>query len=236
MSNVSTHPGEEPTPSCAGATPCALPGKHTEGVSVGNVPEPKRWYVLRVHYGRIRKVSEMLETDGVEYFVPFIKTYKKINGKKKLVKEPILSNFVFVHTTLREADFVVKNYIQVNKVSDIPKDKENTELVSHLVSFYYDHFIKNDDGHNPPLVIPDLQMENIFSFDKVDDEHKMLVKSEQCHFKSDDIVRIMYGKFKGITGRVARIAGQQRVVIEISNLCLLATAYIPSAFLEIVKE
>lgn len=40
---------------------------------------------------------------------------------------------------------------------------------------------------------------------------------------------------KGVVGKVARIAGQQRIVVEISGLCLVATAYIPTDFIEIVK-
>ena len=45
------------------------------------------------------------------------------------------------------------------------------------------------------------------------------------------MVKVIGGEFKGVTGRVARIAGQQRVVVEISGLCLVATAYIPNGFL-----
>lgn len=46
------------------------------------------------------------------------------------------------------------------------------------------------------------------------------------------MVKVIGGEFEGVTGKVARIAGQQRVVVEISGLCLVATAYIPSAFIE----
>ena len=55
------------------------------------------------------------------------------------------------------------------------------------------------------------------------------------HYKSGDIVKVIDGEFKGVTGRVARIAGQQRVVVEISGLCLVATAYIPTDFIKFIK-
>jgi hypothetical protein len=48
-------------------------------------------------------------------------------------------------------------------------------------------------------------------------------------------LRIIEGQFKGVMGRVARISGQQRVVVEVKDVCLVSTAYIPSAFLEVVK-
>ncbi len=38
---------------------------------------------------------------------------------------------------------------------------------------------------------------------------------------------ITEGEFKGIHGRVARIAGQQRVLVELFDGCLVATAYVP---------
>lgn len=50
------------------------------------------------------------------------------------------------------------------------------------------------------------------------------------------MVRIIDGKFKGVVGRVARYQGQQRVGIVIDGLLTIATAYVPTAFLEIQKQ
>lgn len=46
------------------------------------------------------------------------------------------------------------------------------------------------------------------------------------------LVRVTEGDFTGVEGRVARVSGQQRVVVEIEGLCIVTTAYIPSAFIE----
>ena len=51
-------------------------------------------------------------------------------------------------------------------------------------------------------------------------------------FQRGQVVRIIEGKFKGVTGIVARYQGQQRVGIVIDGLLTVATAYIPSAFIE----
>ena len=45
-------------------------------------------------------------------------------------------------------------------------------------------------------------------------------------------VRVTEGKFKGVTGIVARIHGQQRVAVVIEGVLAVATAYVPSAFLQ----
>lgn len=51
--------------------------------------------------------------------------------------------------------------------------------------------------------------------------------SENIQYKLGDHVIVTKGDFEGIQGRVARIAGQQRVIVEPFSGCLVATAYIP---------
>ena len=64
----------------------------------------------------------------------------------------------------------------------------------------------------------------------------MLVNESQCHFKGGEIVRITDGVFKGVEGRVARVAGQQRVIVSLTNVGMVSTAYIPKAFLSIIDN
>ena len=57
--------------------------------------------------------------------------------------------------------------------------------------------------------------------------HIIPITSDNIQFKLGDNVVVTEGKFKGIHGRVARIAGQQHVVVELFDECLVATAYVP---------
>ena len=66
-------------------------------------------------------------------------------------------------------------------------------------------------------------------------EHLMVVESNRCKFKGGERVRVIDGMFKGVEGKVARVQGQQRVIVTISNVGLIATAYVPSAFLQIIE-
>ena len=75
-------------------------------------------------------------------------------------------------------------------------------------------------------------MMNFIRLTSIDNEHIRLVNPEQCYYKSGDLVKVIEGEFTGIEGRVARVAGQQRVVVELSGICLITTAYIPSAFIQ----
>lgn len=88
------------------------------------------------------------------------------------------------------------------------------------------------NGKHPPLTIPYESMMNFIQVTGTKSEYVRIVTAEQCHYKSGDVVRVIAGEFKGVVGKVARVAGQQRVVIEMKGLCLIATAYIPSDFIE----
>lgn len=50
------------------------------------------------------------------------------------------------------------------------------------------------------------------------------------------MVVITEGKFKGITGRLARVSQEQRVVINIEGVGMIATAYIPTAFIAPLED
>lgn len=127
--------------------------------------------------------------------------------------------------------FVYATRETVNSI--IKKKGEETSVLK----FYLDKTKPlEDNGKHPPLTIPFTSMTNFIKATSTDSEHVRIVSAEQCHYKSGDIVKVIDGEFKGVTGRVARIAGQQRVVVEISGLCLVATAYIPNGFLETIQN
>ena len=69
-------------------------GVSVENVSAGN----KLWFVLRVSYGRIIKAKAFVEAKGLECYVPM--RYKEIKkqGKRRIITEPLISSFVFVHS------------------------------------------------------------------------------------------------------------------------------------------
>ena len=110
--------------------------------------------------------------------------------------------------------------------------RENSELAHY--GFYRDKTqqINDYDGKHPPIIVPYHEMMNFIKLTSVENELIRLVRPEHCHYKSGDRVRIVGGDFADVEGRVARIAGQQRVVVEMRGICLVATAYIPTAFLE----
>ena len=63
-------------------------------------------------------------------------------------------------------------------------------------------------------------------------EDIILVPSDVEKFKTGQTVRVIEGVFKGAIGKVVRFQGQQRIGIVIDGLMTVASAYVPSAFLE----
>lgn len=75
-------------------------------------------------------------------------------------------------------------------------------------------------------------MQNFINLTSVKDPHIIPVTSQNIQYELGDRVIVTEGDFKSIQGRVARIAGQQRVIVELFSGCLVATAYIPKEAME----
>lgn len=200
--------------------------KNKGGVSVENVPDAsKQWFVLRVSYGRIVKAKAFVEAKGFECYVPMRYKEVKKHDKKRIITEPLLSSFLFVHAAAEQVD----SFLQDKNI----KALENKALLS----YYYDHtsHCENSPTKNPPLVISDAAMDNFIRLTSIHNPHIIPVTSENIKYKLGDEVMITEGDFKDIRGRVARIAGQQRVVVELFEGYLVATAYIPKDAIKIIN-
>lgn len=214
------------TPSSARLTSCTSPEVRSDaaensqtGVSSDYAQEEKeQWFVLRATYGRTNQALDALRAKNVETYLPMHYVIKEIDGKRKLIHEPLLPNIIFARMTRQ-------------KTHDFVKEPAST---AKWLKYYTDKTkpVEWSTGKNPPVTIPDNEMLNFIRLTSVNSEHIMVLPPERCHFKSGDLVRIIEGAFTGIIGRVARAAGQQRVVVEIEGLCNIATAYIPNDFMQ----
>ena len=198
-----------------------------DGVSVENVLDAdKQWFVLRVSYGRIIKAKALVEAKGLECYVPL--RYKEVRkqGKKRIITEPLISSFVFVHASAEQVEILLHDNNVVANESRA------------LLSYYFDHTIHRQDNpdYNPPLTIREKAMNNFIKLTSIKNPHIIPVTTDIIKFKMGDEVVVTEGEFKDIHGRVARIAGQQRVVVEIFEECFVATAYIPKNAIKLYVE
>ena len=231
--DVHTSGGGE-LPPCAGLTSNALPEAQSSvsaessqtGVSTRSVhilsrskvqkeDEIPHWYALRTTYGREKKAYDYMTAKGITAFYPTTDTVKLIKGKRKVVTESRLPNIFFAYGTEEQ----LKSFVY-----------DNVNLP--FLRFYYRHFHFGNKVEKEPLIVPDNQIQSLRVICNADADDIIVSNDEVPKFQQGQMVRIVEGKFKGVTGIVARYQGQQRVGIVIDGLLTMATAYIPSAFIE----
>ena len=212
-------------PPCIGVKSSALPEvqkpllaeNSDTGVSTSNAPSTtKHWYAMRTTYGREQKAYDFIVSNGGTAFLPLIKQEKVIQGKKTIVDVSRIPNIFFVYGTEDE----VKTYAF-----------DNVHLP--FLRFYYESHHEGVKIIKEPLIVPDRQIQSLQILCKAEAEDIRFVPNAMIpKFQEGESVVITQGEFKGIEGKVARWHGQQRVAIIIEGLCVIATAYIPSAYLE----
>lgn len=225
-------------PPCAGLTSNALPEAQSTvaaessqtGVSTKNallVTKPKtpreadipHWYALRTTYGREKKAYDYMTAKGITAFYPTTDTVKLIKGKRKVVTESRLPNIFFAYGTEEQ----LKTFVY-----------DNVNLP--FLRFYYRHVHVGCRIEKIPMIVPDYQMDSLKIICAADADNTIVSLAEVSKFEKGQLVRVTEGAFKGVIGRVARWQGQQRVGVCIDEIGTIATAYIPNAFIEIVKK
>ena len=177
--------------------------------------EVPHWYALRVTYGREKKAYDYLVDKHVEAYYPTIKTVKEIDGKRKAIEESRLPNIFFARGTEDE----IKSFVY-----------DNVNL-PHL-RFYYRHSHEGARTVKKPLIVPDDQIESLKIMCASEADVVLIASPDIQKFQAGQTVRVIDGVFKGVIGKVARYHGQQRVAIIIEGLMTVASAYVPSGFLE----
>ena len=221
-------------PPCAGLTSNALPEAQSTmsvessqtGVSTKNallVTKPKtpreadipHWYALRTTYGREKKAYDYMTAKGITAFYPTTNVVKLIKGKRKVVTESRLPNIFFAYGTEEQ----LKEYVY-----------DNVNLP--FLRFYYRHIHEGNTIKKTPLIVPDNQMDSLKIICAADADNTFVSLVKVPKFEKGQLVKVTDGVFKGVTGRVARWHGQQRVAVIVDDLVTVCTAYVPNAFLE----
>ena len=230
-------PGDGELPPCAGLTSNALPEAQSTvsaessqtGVTTRSVhilskskvqkeDEILHWYALRTTYGREKKAYDYMTAKGITAFYPTTSVVKLIKGKRKVVTVSRLPNIFFAYGTEEE----IKTFVY-----------DNVNLP--FLRFYYRHIHIGRKIEKTPMIVPNYQMDSLKIICAADADNTIVTLDEVPKFEKGQLVRVVDGVFKGVIGRVARWQGQQRVGVVVDELVTVCTAYVPSAFLEIVE-
>lgn len=146
------------------------------GVSVRSVPtENDLWFVLRVLYGRIIKEKAFVEAKGFECYVPMRYKEVKKHDKKRIITEPLLPSFLFVHVTAEQVETLLYEI------------KVNTNESRNLLSYFFDHTCQRQDNpdRNSPLTICDEAMNNFIRLTSIKDPYIIPVTTEIVQYKAE---------------------------------------------------
>ena len=155
---------------------------------------------------------------GITAFYPTTSVVKLIKGKRKVVTVSRLPNIFFAYVTEEE----IKTFVY-----------DNVNLP--FLRFYYRHIHIGRKIEKTPMIVPNYQMDSLKIICAADVDNTIVTLDEVPKFEKGQLVRVIDGAFKGVIGRVARWQGQQRVGVVVDELVTVCTAYVPSAFLEIVE-
>lgn len=108
------------------------------------------WYAIYTKPNREKKVIDNLKEDGIECYLPLLKTLRQWSDRKKWVEEPLFRGYAFVR---------VSN-IEFFKVLDVPG-------VVCYIKF-----------GGIPQTIPDYQIENIKTFVKQEQKEVVLTREK----------------------------------------------------------
>lgn len=165
------------------------------------------WYVMRATYQRELIAQRVLDSMGIESFVPTILMEKK--QKRGLQEVSMLHNYIFIRTTTIE--------LQEIKTTKLP---------------YLRYLMANGTNGEPEAqFVPTDQMENFMAVCRSEGA-KMLNPDIDLH--AGDRVRIISGNLEGVEGVYLKVSAknEKRVVVKIEGVAAVATATIPASLVK----
>lgn len=168
-----------------------------------------RWYAYKVFFNKVFEVDGLMRSEGEETYFPTVHEERLVGGKVRKVTKPAISSLIFYHGTESMALSWQKRLM--GKVM----------LYSHL-----------SDGVRTPSPIDDEEMRVFMLVTSVNDERLQYLEVGSVNYRQGQKVRVLEGPYKGCTGFIKRVKGNRRLLVSVEGLALVATSYIPSAFLE----
>lgn len=155
------------------------------------------WFVIRVTYGRERKLADLLDERKVKYFLPQKTVFKNDPKDGKLIKRKVsvIPNLIFV--------FAERPYLQ-----ELKQEIELTIPMRYMM----------DRATRQPAIVQTKQMEDFIRVAGSDEDALLYLDNPDIVLEKGEPVEIIYGPFTGIMGYVLRIRRDRKIVLTIDGL------------------
>lgn len=176
-------------------------------LSTSSFSEPRcpqtmsNWFVIRVTYGRERKLAALLDERNIKYFLPEKTVFKNRPKDGKLFKRKVsvIPNVIFI--------FAERPYLQALK-----KEIESSIPMRYMM----------DRSTRQPAIVQKKQMEDFIRVASSDEDALLYLDNPDVVLEKGEPVEIIYGPFAGITGYVLRIRRDRKIVLTIEGLIAAA--------------
>ena len=171
-------------------------------------PDEKTWHAIYVKPRFENKVYAQLEEIGVEAYLPLITVVKRWSDRKKRIEEPLFKSYVFVCSTPRQ-------YVPILNMTGVVK----------FVTF-----------EHKPVVVPENQIVAIKQFVASYEKGEQYKLNNDEQLKVGQMVRIINGPMKGLTGRLQNISNKRHLVVYIDVVGQYIPVHLPRAKVEPFSE
>lgn len=162
------------------------------------------WFVMRA-YKCEKRAEEKLRECGIRFFIPKCYTIRVYHGVKSKRLVPAIPSLVFVYASRSELINFKKQYNFLQFVT-----RKQTADVDYLT-------------------VPDVQMENFIKIASHYEEDLVYLNPDEIDLKKGTKVRILGGKFDGVTGVFLRVQGKRnrRVVVQLEGITAIVAEVHP---------
>lgn len=164
----------------------------------------KFWHALYVRSRCEKKVLSQLEDMGIQAYLPMISKVKQWSDRRKKVQEPLFKSYVFVFSN-------DKQYISILNVYGVVK----------FVCF-----------EKEAVVVPENQILAIKKFVSEYENGEEYKMNNDEELKVGQMVRIINGPMKGLTGRLDTIRNKRHLIVYIDVVGQCIPVHIPRAKVE----
>ncbi len=181
----------------------------------------KKWFPMRVTYGRIERMMRMeqlLKAEQIECFLPVRYEFKKTEDwdvRKELV--PAINGLIFVHASQEE-------------LTNLKMTRADFEPLRYTTN----HLATSVDDRL--LTVPDREMENFMKVASIQDDRVVFLDYNEFIAQPGKRVMVTDGDFAGAVGTIKRIKKSQCVVVQVEGVAAVAITFVPKAWLQELSD
>lgn len=164
------------------------------------------WYPFYTLPRHEKKVADLLQKSGTEFYLPLLKVMRQWSDRKKMVEEPLFKSYIFVRTRYPSTDFY--------RIISTPG-------IVRSVSF-----------NGRPQFVTDTEIESIRQLLELG----YTLKSINIPLKKGTPVEISSGPLMGMQGEVMGPKGKRKFIVRVNTINTALQVDIAADFLTVIGK